>query len=165
MSSVRHLRIPSAILAAFFAASLLAAGCAAPTSSRSSDVSSGASTLPVTLPDGTQIRAELAITPEQQARGLMFREALPPNHGMLFISSEISPRAFWMFQTRIPLDIIWLDENRRVVEISAHTPPCGDTNPSNCPNYGGQVPSKYVLELAAGQAEAHGIDVGDQILF
>jgi hypothetical protein len=70
-----------------------------------------------------------------------------------------------MFQTRIPLDIIWLDEDRRVVEISAHTPPCGNSDPGNCPNYGGQVPSKYVLELAAGEGEAHGIDVGDQILF
>ncbi len=95
----------------------------------------------------------------------MFRDALPPNYGMLFIAPDLSPRSFWMFQTRIPLDIIWLDENRRVVEISAHTPPCGDSNPRNCPSYGGQVPSKYVLELAAGEGAAHGIDVGGQILF
>ena len=164
MLLARHPWIGSAVLAAALAASLLSPGCA-PSSSRSSEASSGVSTLPVTLPDGTQIRAELAITPEEQARGLMFRDALPPDYGMLFIGPDLSPRAFWMFQTRIPLDIIWLDDNRRVVEISAHTPPCGDPNPSNCPSYGGRVASKYVLEMAAGKGEAHGIDVGDEILF
>ncbi len=165
MLLAHHVRIGSSALAALLVAALLLPGCASLSSPGSSSALSGTTTLPVTLPDGTQIRAELAITPEEQARGLMFRDVLPPNYGMLFIAPDVSPRAFWMFQTRIPLDIIWLDEDRRVVEISAHTPPCGSQDPRNCPNYGGQAPSKYVLELAAGEAEAHGIGVGARILF
>jgi uncharacterized protein len=141
---------------------LLLSGCAVPTPS---EPSSGLSTLAVTLPSGAEIRAELAVTPEDQMRGLMFRDALPPNGGMLFMFPETSERGFWMYQTRIPLDIIWLDEDRRVVEISAYTPPCADPDARNCPTYGGQVGSRYVLELAAGDADAHGIEVGDQIRF
>jgi uncharacterized membrane protein (UPF0127 family) len=152
----------AAAWATLLALALLLSGCAAPTPS---ETSSGLSTLAVTLPSGVEIRAELAVTPEQQRRGLMFRDALPPNGGMLFIFPDSSERGFWMYQTRIPLDIIWLDENRRVVEISAHTPPCADPEPRNCPSYGGQSRSKYVLELAAGEADALGLGVGDQIRF
>ena len=136
--------------------------CAAPTAS---DSSTSSSTLAVTLPDGTEIQAELAVTPEKQVRGLMFREALLPNQGMLFVFPDADHRPFWMFQTRVPLDIIWLDEGRRVVEISPDTPPCADPDPQTCPRYGGQALARYVLELAAGQAEARSIDVGDEILF
>jgi hypothetical protein len=148
--------------ATLLALALLLGGCAVPTPS---EPSSGLSTLAVTLPSGVEIRAELAVTPEQQMRGLMFRDALPQNGGMLFIFPDVAERGFWMYQTRIPLDIIWLDENRRVVEISAHTPPCADPDARNCPSYGGQARSKYVLELAAGEADAHGLAVGDQIRF
>ena len=70
-----------------------------------------------------------------------------------------------MFQTLIPLDIIWMDQQGVVVEISADTPPCGSTNANDCPNYGGEAASQYVLELAAGQAAAHRLKVGDRITF
>jgi uncharacterized protein len=148
--------------ATLLALALLLSGCASPTPS---EPSSGLSTLAVTLPNGVEIQAELAVTPEQQMRGLMLRDALPPNGGMLFIFPETEERGFWMYQTRFPLDIIWLDENRRVVEISAHTPPCVDLDARNCPSYGGQARSKYVLELAAGEADAHGLEIGDMIRF
>ena len=70
-----------------------------------------------------------------------------------------------MFQTLIPLDIIWMDPEGVIVEISADTPPCGSTNPADCPDYGGSVKSQSVLEMAGGQAVAHRLKVGDRIRF
>ena len=124
--------------------------------------------LPITavvLPNGTRIEAELALTPEQQARGLMYREHLPDDEGMLFVGDRASPRSFWMYRCRIALDMIWMDGAHRIVEIVRSAPPCPDPNPRNCPSYGGSVNSVYVLELAAGQADAQGLQVGDRIDF
>ena len=122
-------------------------------------------TVPVTLPDGGVIYAEVVTTPQKQAQGLMFRPELPPDRGMLFLFTEMAPRPFWMYQTVIPLDMIWLDRERRIVEIAAEAPPCLSKEPQACPNYGGNTPSMYVLELAAGQAAARGLKVGGQIGF
>lgn len=122
-------------------------------------------TVPVTLPDGGVIYAEVVTTPQKQAQGLMFRHELPPDRGMLFVFTEMAPRPFWMYQTVIPLDMIWLDRNRKVVEIAEEVPACPSRMPEACPNYGGNVPSMYVLELAAGQAAERGIKVGGQIGF
>jgi uncharacterized membrane protein (UPF0127 family) len=140
----------------------LLAGCSG---GGSSTGSSAAATVPVTLPDGTVIRAEIAGTPQEHARGLMFRSSLPPDRGMIFNFPDVDRRPFWMFQTLIPLDIIWMDPEGAIVEISADTPPCESRQAADCRNYGGAAPSQYVLELAAGQAAAHGLKVGDRILF
>lgn len=120
--------------------------------------------LDVRLPDGTKISAQLRLTPEEQATGMMFRTSLPKNEGMLFIHATEEARGYWMFQCEIPLDIIWLDRNRRIVEISKQTPPCRDIA-ERCPSYGGNARSKYVLELASGMADAHRLQVGDTISF
>ncbi len=122
-------------------------------------------TTQVTLPDGALIEAELAISPAEQARGLMFRAELPPDRGMLFVGSRSTQRSFWMFQCLIPLDIIWMDGAHRIVEIVRSAPPCGSTNPGGCPSYGGNANSVYVLELAAGQSDAHGLGIGDRLDF
>jgi hypothetical protein len=122
-------------------------------------------TVPITLPDGEVIRAELASTPAEQARGLMFRRELAPGRGMIFHFPDSRPRPFWMYQTLIPLDIVWMNEQGVIVEISADTPPCGSTDSGDCPNYGGTIASQYVLELAAGQAAAHQLKVGGRIRF
>lgn len=122
-------------------------------------------TTAVTLPDGAAVEAELAVTPEEQSRGLMFRASLPDDKGMLFVGSEPRQRGFWMYQCLIPLDIVWLDGNRRIVEIERNVPPCKEIDASRCPTYGGAVDSVYVLELAAGQAAAHGLKPGGQIDF
>ena len=107
----------------------------------------------------------MAVNVIDQARGLMFRDELADDAGMLFIFMEMAERSFWMFRTRIPLDIIWLDNQRRIVEISANTPPCESEERSGCPSHGGAVPSQYVLEIAAGQAAAHGLRIGDRLRF
>ena len=147
----------------------LLAGCSpggdADSSQQRSGLVPGRPTRTVTLPDGARITAELATTPEEVAQGLMFRSYLGDDEGMLFVFQEIAPRGFWMFNTLIPLDIIWIDSNKHIVEISEMTPPCGEMDPSECPSYGGTVDSGYVLELAAGRAVAHGLKVGDRLEF
>ena len=126
---------------------------------------SGSSDASIKLPDGATIRAELATTAEQVTRGLMFRTELADDRGMLFVFPDMQPRSFYMFQTLIPLDIIWLDANRRIVYVSRDTPPCPSRNAAQCPTYGGGAPAQYVLELAGGQAAAHRLRVGDTLTF
>ena len=118
---------------------------------------------PVTLPNGTVIQAELATSFGERQRGLMNRTELAVGRGMLFEFEQAALHRFWMFGTLIPLDIIWLDPDRRVVFISADTPPCESSNPGECPTFGAQQPSRFVLELAGGQAAANGLRLGDQL--
>ncbi len=118
---------------------------------------------PVNLPNGTVIQAELATSFGERQRGLMNRTELAADRGMLFEFEQAALHRFWMFGTLIPLDIIWLDPDRRVVFISADTPPCESSNPGECPTYGPQQPSRFVLELAGGQAAANGLRLGDQL--
>lgn len=144
---------------------LVAAGGFSSCSDSPSAASPSADGVSITLPDGAVIRAEVVSSAPEQQRGLMFRRELAADRGMLFNFSTYEEHTFWMFQTLIPLDIIWIDPEGVIVEISADTPPCGSTNPSDCPNYGGSVKSQYVLELAGGQAAAHQLQVGDRIRF
>lgn len=118
----------------------------------------------VTLPNGARIRAEVKIRPFDMQRGMMFRDELPQGEGMLFIHAEPGNYPYWMYNVRIPLDIIWLDANRRIVEISADTPPC-QTRASECPTYGGKARSQYVLEIGGGEAARYGLKVGDTLVF
>jgi uncharacterized membrane protein (UPF0127 family) len=119
----------------------------------------------VTLPDGAEITAELVRSRDEQGQGMMFRRRLRADEGMLFPFEEMAPRGFWMFQTLIPLDIIWLNDNKRIVEISERTPPCSSSDAAQCPTYGGMAHSIYVLELASGQASAHGLTTGSELQF
>jgi uncharacterized membrane protein (UPF0127 family) len=70
-----------------------------------------------------------------------------------------------MYQTKIPLDILWMDGDRRIVEVSLSTPPCTSKSAASCPNYGGNVKSRYVLEVSAGVAAKNGLQVGDRLDF
>lgn len=119
----------------------------------------------VTYPDGTTIRAEVALNIMDQARGLMFRDELSPDAGMLFVFMDEAERSFWMYRTKIPLDILWMNASHAIVEISANTPPCPEESRDACPSYGGNAPAQFVLEIAAGQAAAHGLKVGDRLRF
>ncbi len=69
-----------------------------------------------------------------------------------------------MYQVRIPLDMIWMDSDHRIVEISADTPPC-NTARDLCPTYGGHARAQFVLELAGGMAAKYGLKTGDRIEF
>ncbi len=105
---------------------------------------------------------ELATTATERASGLMFRSSLAADHGMLFIFNQEDEYPFWMKNTLIPLDIIWFDQNQKVVFISADTPSC---QPENCPSINPEKEAKYVLELNAGVAFKIGLSVGDKLSF
>jgi uncharacterized membrane protein (UPF0127 family) len=150
-------------LPAFTLALALATGCSRPTSSADSEVR--LPTVPVTLPNGKVIRAELATDAADLQRGLMFRTSLAPNRGMLFVFGAPGHEPFWMYHTLIPLDIIWLDASHHIVFISASTPPCPAEKGANCPNYGGDQLSQFVLETPAGTAAAQGLKAGDTLQF
>lgn len=101
---------------------------------------------------------ELAITPEQRMRGLMFRESLPLDQAMLFIFPETDSYSFRMKNTRIPLDIIRLDEDLRVVDIQTAQPCLQDP----CQSYRPLAPSRVVLEINAGLSQQYGISTGSK---
>jgi len=120
--------------------------------------------LAVTLPDGREIRAEVLTRSEDMMRGMMFRESLAPDRGMLFVHTSPGRYSYWMFQCLIPLDIVWLDAAKRIVEISANTPPCKG-GAKSCPSYGGNHDALYVLEIAGGMAQKYGLKTGDILRF
>src|SRR5262245_46209755 len=82
------------------------------------------------------VEAEVAVTPETRTRGLMDRSFLPAGQGMLFLFEIAQPLSFWMFNTLIPLDIIFADQARRITSVAASVPPCRP--PSRCPTYASQ---------------------------
>jgi uncharacterized protein len=119
-------------------------------------------TRPITLPGGQVIRAETMIDNIDLIRGLMFRTSLAPDHGMLFVHPQPGTYTYWMYQTLIPLDIIWLDSKRNIVEIVENAQPC-KTQASKCTQYGGKQTSSYVLELNGGMVRKYGLSVGQTI--
>lgn len=100
---------------------------------------------------------ELADTPEQRAKGLMFRESMPADHGMLFDFATEQPVAFWMKNTPLPLDMLFIDGTGTIVRIAADTVPFSET-----PISSGQ-PIRAVLELNAGTAARLGIAPGAKV--
>lgn len=116
----------------------------------------------VTFPNGVVYSVEIPRTPEARERGLMFRATLPPRTGMLFVFDASGRYAFWMKNCLIPLDLIWLDESKRVVAILPDTPPC---KADPCPIYQFDVPARYVLEIAGGAAHREGLTLGHALKF
>ncbi|GAB3740980.1 DUF192 domain-containing protein [Silanimonas algicola] len=112
---------------------------------------------------GQRFHVELADDFEERARGLMYRESMPADHGMLFVHENEAPLAYWMKNTKIPLDILYFDAERRLVSIQRGVPVC--TAGDRCPSYPSRGPAKYVLELNAGRSDALGLDRGDVITF
>jgi uncharacterized membrane protein (UPF0127 family) len=116
----------------------------------------------VVLANGATILVEISADEATRQQGLMFRESLAPGHGMLFLFPQNGVHSFWMKNTLIPLDMIWIDESRRVVHVEQNVPPC---RADPCPSYGPGTPSRFVLEVAAGQAAVHKVRAGDQLQF
>ena len=113
----------------------------------------------VAFPDGRTFLAEVARTPEERARGLMFRKRLEPGTGMVFLLGVPDIHPFWMKNTLIPLDIIWLDAEGDVVHLERSVQPC---KADPCPSVIPLRPSTWVLEVAAGQAG--GLRLGDRLI-
>lgn len=118
----------------------------------------------VMLPDGSTVHVELATTEAQMEYGLMERTSLPQGRGMLFVQQDLGDHPYWMYHCKIALDIVWMDADHRIVEMSPNTPPCRG-KAATCPNYGGHQPSKYVIELPAGSIAQHHLQVGQTIDF
>ena len=114
------------------------------------------------LPSGRTYSLEVVRTPEEQAQGLMFRESLPERTGMLFPFTDKGVHHFWMKNTMIPLDMVWMDPEGKVIFVSANTPPC---KADPCPSYGPDSPAASVLEIAGGNAARENISVGAVLRF
>ena len=109
-----------------------------------------------------EVALEVAATPEAQARGLMYRRTLADGRGMLFVFPAEAPHEFWMKNTFIPLDMLWIDSDHRIVHIAHDVPPC---KADPCPNYPPNAKAASVLELAAGVAAKHNLKNGDVLRF
>lgn len=114
------------------------------------------------LPDGYVVNLELATTPEETTTGLMFRPSLADDRGMLLLWTEERLATIWMMNVLVPLDIIYLDNSGNVVELVAGAQPC---RAEPCPRFTVDRPARAVLELPAGSAAQHGIEVGTVIQF
>ena len=112
---------------------------------------------------GHRYTVELAQDDAERARGLMFRDAMAADRGMLFIHDAQAPQAYWMKNTKIPLDILYFDDSRKLVSQQRDIPPCslGD----RCPPYPSDAPARYVLELNAGKAAEMKLENGAELTF
>jgi uncharacterized protein len=115
----------------------------------------------IVLPNGVEIRAEVAIEPEDMIRGLMFREQIDSDEGMLFIHPHAGLYPIWMKHTLIPLDVLWLSNAGRIVEMAQGAQPCKS---DDCPQYGGRVPSSYTIEVCSGTIKRNLLKLGDRIM-
>ncbi len=108
----------------------------------------------------TQIKAQIATTSQEKARGLCCRESLQQNAGMLFMYDKPGNYRYWMKDTKIPLDIYWIDASKKIVHIEPSVKP--ESYPKE---FGTDIPSQYVLETNAGFAKTHNIQTGDIVRF
>lgn len=118
----------------------------------------------VQTPSGTVIQAEIADTPLKRATGLMYRDHLEKDHGMLFFFDQAQEWTFWMKNTRIALDLIWMDAKKRVIHIERNVPICTRTDDS-CPQYRPNDGAMFVLEIAAGTVDGLKIEKGTKLQF
>ncbi|QQP95682.1 DUF192 domain-containing protein [Lysobacter enzymogenes] len=112
---------------------------------------------------GQRFEVEVAKTAEQRARGLMFRDQMDADRGMVFVHDSEDLQAYWMKNTKIPLDILYFDSRRRLVSQQRNVPPCSAGD--RCPPYPSEAPARYVLELNAGQAERLKLENGAEMKF
>ena len=114
------------------------------------------------FPNGFSVTAELAETEEERALGLMFREKINPDQGMLFIFKEDGIYPFWMKNMRFSIDILWLDKKKTIIHIEENVPPCSK---EPCPTYSSKLPAAYVLELKAGSVARNQLKLFDKLEF
>jgi len=146
------MRVPRSYSLALAAAALALAGRA------------GASpaVVPLTLPSGKVLQAEVMVSDEDRAMGLMFRPSLPLDRGMIFLFETADFHAIWMKNCKFPIDIVWLDEEKRIVHVAESVPPC---KADPCPVYSPMRRASYVIELNAGQARREKAVLGAPIRF
>jgi uncharacterized membrane protein (UPF0127 family) len=109
---------------------------------------------------GQRFDVEIAETEPSRERGLMFRDSMPTDHGMLFLFDDNAVRTFWMKNCRMPLDILYFDDKYKLVSVQQRVPACRS---EPCPVYPSEGAAKYVLELNAGMADKLGVKAGDAL--
>jgi len=112
---------------------------------------------------GRQIRLMIVKTEEQRAYGLMFREKLAADEGMLFCYDTPVPMTFWMKNTILPLDLVLFDENLRLNGIIRGMKPGIGVADALLPRYTAKLPDQFALEVASGTADAWGLGTGDRL--
>jgi uncharacterized protein len=118
--------------------------------------------IPLTMPSGTVLQTEVMVEDEDRMMGLMFRPSLPEDHAMLFVFERPDFHGIWMKNCKFPIDIVWLDESRRVVHVAEKVPPC---RTKECPSYLPLQKASYVIEMNAGQARREKAVVGASVTF
>jgi uncharacterized protein len=113
--------------------------------------------------NNVRLQADVALTTDEQAKGLSIKDNLEPNEGMLFPYEAPRILNFWMKDMKFPIDILWLNEEKKVVHIEESLQPCSPLMP--CPSYSPDVEAQYVLETVAGFSSANGITEGTSVEF
>lgn len=116
--------------------------------------------LPVLTVNDTSINVEIAKTSQERSKGLCCRDSLPEDQGMLFVFDTPGNYGFWMKDTRIPLDMYWINQEKKIVHIEHSASP--DSYPKS---FRSPEPAQYVLETNAGFAKKHAINIGDTVEF
>jgi uncharacterized membrane protein (UPF0127 family) len=140
--------LPSAAAALLLALIVPIAGCAKAPATPSVELK------------GSTYSIEIAEDDASREHGLMDRESMPADHGMLFIFQEDAMRAFWMKNCKFPQDMLFFDAQRKLISVQRNVPAC---TADPCPAYSSGAPARYVLELNAGQAEKLGVHPGDEL--
>jgi uncharacterized membrane protein (UPF0127 family) len=116
------------------------------------------------VPSGVTVMVERASSPQQRELGLMHRRSMGETEGMLFCFEQPGYPSFWMYRTRIPLTVIFLDEALAIVDMQDMTP-CEGKDPGDCRFYTARAPARYAIEVNQGFARRHGIRIGDHVAF
>lgn len=117
----------------------------------------------VTFPNGRQLEGEVANTPEKLLFGLAFRESLPAGSALLMIFDESGPHRVWTKQYRMPVDMIWVDESKHIVDVMEGLSPC---EADSCPRYGSpSTAARYILQTRAGFVKDASVALGMELKF
>jgi uncharacterized membrane protein (UPF0127 family) len=147
---------------------LVATACARPAASPGASPASAATATTaaagprVVLPSGTTIAVEIAVTDQEKAQGLMFRESMPRGAGMVFPFEGLEIRPFWMKNCHFPLDLIYATKDGTIVDVLKNVPPCAP-DPAPCENVTPKAKSDTVLEVNAGVADVNGAVPGSKL--
>ena len=151
-------------LSVWLALSILTAGGLL-VSDREAARAAGSDLVSIQTPSGITLKAEVADTPLKRSVGLMYRDHLKKDHGMLFFFGQPQACNFWMKNTKIALDLIWIDGKKRVTHIERNVPICTKSDDS-CPQYRpNSDDAVYVLEIAGGTVDGYKIEKGSKLQF